>query len=227
MPRRARRNGLLPVMSVPSSTTRPWVGSWRPVMTLNSVVLPAPFGPMSPVMKPGLDLDAGVRHRLQHAEAHDDVVGGEDHAHGPTSGVGPDRCLAGRPSVLAIGVQGADGAGLGHQRVLVELVGHVEHAVELGHLVGGERPGEAELADLVLGRCSRSRALATASAFSSRASLRHGSSAGEVAPGVEDRALGPEGHGDGGDAGADELDGAQPAGLAQQLVDRREQRRAR
>src|ERR1051325_7640247 len=33
--------------------TRPFVGSWSPVMTLNSVVLPAPLGPMSPVTRPG------------------------------------------------------------------------------------------------------------------------------------------------------------------------------
>jgi hypothetical protein len=39
-----------PVMGTPSKTTSPPVGRWRPVMTLNSVVLPAPFGPISPVM---------------------------------------------------------------------------------------------------------------------------------------------------------------------------------
>src|SRR5258708_11068118 len=33
-------------------TTRPWVGSCRPVMTLNSVVLPAPLGPIRPVTWP-------------------------------------------------------------------------------------------------------------------------------------------------------------------------------
>ena len=38
------------VMSAPSSATRPAVGAWRPVMTLNVVVLPAPLGPMSPVI---------------------------------------------------------------------------------------------------------------------------------------------------------------------------------
>ena len=41
----------------PSSTTWPGVGVCRPVMTLNSVVLPAPFGPMSPVIAARLDLE--------------------------------------------------------------------------------------------------------------------------------------------------------------------------
>jgi len=34
-------------MSRPSKTTRPSLGGKMPVMELNSVVLPAPFGPMS------------------------------------------------------------------------------------------------------------------------------------------------------------------------------------
>src|SRR5947208_4372995 len=38
-------------MSRSSRKTRPAVGVCRPVMTLNSVVLPAPFGPMSPVTR--------------------------------------------------------------------------------------------------------------------------------------------------------------------------------
>ena len=35
-------------MSVPSNTTRPDVGSWLPASSENSVVLPAPLGPMMP-----------------------------------------------------------------------------------------------------------------------------------------------------------------------------------
>src|SRR5438552_6955580 len=38
-------------MSRSSRKTRPAVGVCRPVMTLNSVVLPAPFGPMRPVTR--------------------------------------------------------------------------------------------------------------------------------------------------------------------------------
>ena len=57
MPSRARRCGRLPRRSTPSRTTRPAVSACRPVMTLNSVVLPAPFGPISPVTWPGLDVE--------------------------------------------------------------------------------------------------------------------------------------------------------------------------
>src|SRR3954454_8324770 len=39
-------------MSCPPSATRPWVGGCSPQMTLNNVVLPAPFGPMRPVTWP-------------------------------------------------------------------------------------------------------------------------------------------------------------------------------
>ena len=49
---RARWCGFRSVMSRSSRYTRPAVGACRPVMTLNSVVLPAPLGPMSPVTRP-------------------------------------------------------------------------------------------------------------------------------------------------------------------------------
>ena len=52
MPRRARWWGGSSDRSSPSRTTLPQVVSCRPVMTLNVVVLPAPFGPISPVMRP-------------------------------------------------------------------------------------------------------------------------------------------------------------------------------
>ena len=37
-------------MSWPSTSTRPAVGALLPVMSSNSVVLPEPFGPMTPTM---------------------------------------------------------------------------------------------------------------------------------------------------------------------------------
>ncbi len=49
IPSRARWWGLRRVMSRPSSSTRPEFGPSSPVMTLNSVVFPAPLGPISPV----------------------------------------------------------------------------------------------------------------------------------------------------------------------------------
>src|SRR5690349_10200026 len=51
-PRRARRAGESFVMSRSPSRTRPSFGLWRPLITLNRVVLPAPFGPIKPVTDP-------------------------------------------------------------------------------------------------------------------------------------------------------------------------------
>src|SRR5688500_6594948 len=39
-------------MSWPRNVTRPLSGRWKPVSRLKSVVLPAPFGPMRPVIVP-------------------------------------------------------------------------------------------------------------------------------------------------------------------------------
>src|SRR4029077_17571833 len=54
IPRRATWCGLDPVMSRPSKTTRPAVGWNSPVTLLNSVVLPAPLGPMRAKTSPRL-----------------------------------------------------------------------------------------------------------------------------------------------------------------------------
>src|SRR4051812_3477102 len=51
-PRRARLNGASAVMSSPSSNTTPDEGCSNPVTQLNNVVLPAPFGPIKPVIAP-------------------------------------------------------------------------------------------------------------------------------------------------------------------------------
>src|SRR3954447_7392012 len=57
----ARLSTVAPVMSTPLNRTRPLVGGCSPLMTLNSVVLPAPFGPMRPVIEPGsADSDASL-----------------------------------------------------------------------------------------------------------------------------------------------------------------------
>ena len=55
----------LPVEERPARSTV----SCRPVMTLNSVVLPAPFGPISPVIAPGLDVEVDVADGEVPAEA--------------------------------------------------------------------------------------------------------------------------------------------------------------
>ena len=52
IPRRAIWCGRAVVMSVPSCNSEPDVGGVMPVTTLNSVVLPAPFGPITPNTSP-------------------------------------------------------------------------------------------------------------------------------------------------------------------------------
>ena len=48
-------------MSAPSNSTRPVLGVVNPAMIVNSVVLPAPLGPISPVMLPaGTPIDASA-----------------------------------------------------------------------------------------------------------------------------------------------------------------------
>src|SRR5580704_12169968 len=44
--------GARPVMSLPSKATRPASGAWKPAMAANSVVLPAPLGPIRPTISP-------------------------------------------------------------------------------------------------------------------------------------------------------------------------------
>jgi hypothetical protein len=51
-PRAARICGDSAVTSSPSKKIRPLVGARKPLTTLNSVVLPAPFGPISPLSSP-------------------------------------------------------------------------------------------------------------------------------------------------------------------------------
>src|SRR6202521_1275978 len=51
-PSLARPSGVRPVMSWPSNKTLPDVDSRSPVRQLNSVDLPAPFGPIRPRMSP-------------------------------------------------------------------------------------------------------------------------------------------------------------------------------
>src|SRR5579859_2671953 len=52
MPNRAWASGGAAVTSTPSNRTRPAVGTASPARQLNSVDLPAPFGPMIPTISP-------------------------------------------------------------------------------------------------------------------------------------------------------------------------------
>src|SRR5690606_9930108 len=51
---RARREGCSPVASSPTKVTLPFSIGTKPVMALKRVVLPAPFGPISPRISEGL-----------------------------------------------------------------------------------------------------------------------------------------------------------------------------
>jgi len=53
MPRWLSARGDSPVMSSPQNSTRPELGLIWPRMLLKSVVLPLPFGPMTPTISPG------------------------------------------------------------------------------------------------------------------------------------------------------------------------------
>ena len=53
MPSLVIRSGGNPLIRLPSNTTSPSLGAYRPVMQLKKVVLPAPLGPMSPTICPG------------------------------------------------------------------------------------------------------------------------------------------------------------------------------
>ena len=46
-------------------------------MQLNSVVLPAPFGPISPQISPGRDLEGGAVEGDDAPEAHDNILDGQ------------------------------------------------------------------------------------------------------------------------------------------------------
>ena len=75
--RRAVRAGRI-VTSRPNSSIVPVVGGNSPAMTLNSVVLPAPFGPRIARRSPGRDVEVDVSHGLDAAEAPADPPQAED-----------------------------------------------------------------------------------------------------------------------------------------------------
>ena len=53
IPSEARRSGATRVIGWPRQLSVPEFGRTNPQMTLNSVVLPAPFGPITPSTSPG------------------------------------------------------------------------------------------------------------------------------------------------------------------------------
>src|SRR6516225_4883074 len=61
IPRRQRRSGARWVMSMPARMTRPASGATVPLAMPNSVVLPAPFGPMMPSASPSARARSSAR----------------------------------------------------------------------------------------------------------------------------------------------------------------------
>ena len=82
MPRAARWCGGSCVTSSPNSLIRPPVAGSSPLITLNSVVLPAPFGPMSACRSPGCTRQVDLVDRLEAAEVPRDVSSLSARAHG-------------------------------------------------------------------------------------------------------------------------------------------------
>ena len=76
-PRAVMRSARQPVMSWPSNTRRPALGASTPVTRLKSVVLPAPFGPITAWMAPGSTTSVDVGHGREPAERLRQALDGE------------------------------------------------------------------------------------------------------------------------------------------------------
>jgi hypothetical protein len=61
-------------MSCPNSSTRPELGGKSPQIRLNSVVLPAPFGPSTARRSPAATGERDVAHRGERPEAAPDAM---------------------------------------------------------------------------------------------------------------------------------------------------------
>ena len=73
-----------------------WWADRTPVMTLNTVVLPAPFGPMSPTRSRLADLQVQFRHRSQSAEADSATLEFKQGWHGAAASGGFGELAGGR-----------------------------------------------------------------------------------------------------------------------------------
>ena len=74
IPSRARRCGGWPVISRPSNEMTPLVGRMKPEMVSNSVVLPAPFGPIRPTISWPAEFERDLVDRAQAAEPARDLA---------------------------------------------------------------------------------------------------------------------------------------------------------
>ena len=109
-PMRATLNAGTPESDLPSKIQVPASGLSKPVSRLNSVVLPAPFGPISAVMASARDLDVvdvdggQAAERAAHAVGDDDRVDLRDAGRGPRRRAG--RSSSARRSAEPVGVVG-------------------------------------------------------------------------------------------------------------------------
>src|SRR5436853_4512965 len=108
-------------MSRPSSNTRPRFGGRKPVIALNSVVLPAPFGPINPV--------------IQLASTDKDAA---------STAVSP-------PKMTVTASTSSNPTSRPPGRDAAHIVADAERAVDQQYIGLHERLGDAELADLGLG----------------------------------------------------------------------------
>jgi hypothetical protein len=131
MPRRATLCAGTPESDDPLNDQSPESGWSKPVSRLKNVVLPAPFGPISAVMAPRLQLDVVDVDRGEAAELSLDVVGDQDRV-----GLGRARLvwhvLERLPGGVAP-VAAAAGLGAGHHPGRRRRLGRV------GGLVSGHR----------------------------------------------------------------------------------------
>ena len=84
MPLRVIWCGLRPSSVAPSSVMSPVVGGSRPVIRLNTVVLPAPFGPIRPEIVPGRTAKETSCSTFRPPKWRDTLVSVEELAHGVT-----------------------------------------------------------------------------------------------------------------------------------------------
>ncbi len=113
-PRRAISCGGRPTRLSPRKTMSPESGRYTPLIRLNSVVFPAPFGPMRPTRSPGVKFQAGRLDRRQAAERARDFVqlkdghgrlqvsANGDGNHGNYGSHGPLRSIVFRPSSIVL-----------------------------------------------------------------------------------------------------------------------------
>ena len=97
MPARAWIVGRARVTSTPSKTMRPVVGTVSPARQLKKVDLPAPFGPIRPMISPSSTARSAPAHREEAAERFRHVLGVKQHGAPPALSARRDATSRSRP----------------------------------------------------------------------------------------------------------------------------------